>query len=69
MSDGEFFDEREDIVVVGEEVFFLLFFGERRGFGVVEEVELTVDFEGGDEMGLLEVGAEVAVFGYVSQEL
>lgn len=76
-ADGEFLDQREDVVcffaAVDEFVVpvGLQLSGGAAGVGVggVEGAEFGADFEAGDEVGGLEVGAEVAVFRDVGEEL
>lgn len=66
MSNGELFDQGENIKIVRQEVFFLLGIArgwrarcgwEWVGFVGVEEVELGTNLEFGDKMGLLKVGS------------
>ena len=71
---GEFLDEREDVVgffagLSDEFVvpFFVELFLRRAGVGGgavvgIEETEVVANFEAGDEMGLLEVGTQIAIF-------
>ena len=69
MSDGEFFDEGEDVEVVLEQVLLIITFvslaliaGRRI---VVQQLQMVADLEFGDEMGLLKVGSQVAILGNV----
>lgn len=74
MSDCELFDERENIVVVREKVLLILilYWCRRPGIWIIfklKKIHFLLDRQGRYEMGLLEIGSEVAVFGDISKEL
>lgn len=70
LADGEFFNQREDVGIIGQKILiFLVRSVDWREGTVVQHMKLTVDLEFGDEMRTLEVRPQVAVLGDVGQEL
>lgn len=72
VSNRELFNQREDVEVVGEEIFLLvLFLGRGLGLDIVaiEQLQLAANLELGHEMAVLEVGTQVAVLGDVCEKL
>lgn len=73
VPDGELLNEREDVEVVWKLVllkfFLLLFLGLRHRDFSVQELQIRPDLQLGDQVRLLEIIAEVAILGNVSQQL
>jgi hypothetical protein len=70
VSHGKFLNQREDIVVVGNNVFlflFLFFHGKTGARRVVEQAQLVPDFQFRNQMRALEIRAKVAILGNISK--
>lgn len=72
VSNSELLNQWEDIDIIGQQIFILILchLNWGRWIGIlIQEMQLSIDFEFGHEVRSLEVGAKVAVFGHISQKL
>ena len=72
VPDRELLDQREDVKVIREEVFlFVLVIDGRVNDNIfaIKKLQLFADLEPGHEVTLLEICAEVAVFGNIGEQL
>jgi len=75
VADCEFFHQRENIIVIWQEIFLFQFLfpihRHRFRIGVlrVKQVEFLADLEAGDQVAVLEIRSQVAVLGNVCKKL
>lgn len=74
VTDREFLHQGEDVEVVRKQILVLFLVGEvvgreARTGGIVHETQFSTDRESRNEVRILEIESEVAVFGNVSQQL
>lgn len=69
VTDSELLNQGKDVHIIWKKVFILLWLLDRRGAGVIQHVEFTVNLELWNKVRMLEEGPEVAVLGYVGQKL
>lgn len=73
MTYGKFLDQREDVEIVGQQILFGNGFIQRQNVSarsiVVQQLQFGTDLQLGNEVRSLKIGTEVAVLGYISQEL
>lgn len=71
VPNGELLNQREDINIIRQQVLVLLLdLNGRRRLGIlIKKMQLPIDLQFWHEVGALEIRPQIAVLGYISQEL